>query len=166
MRTPCSLTAPRRASQCQLERLWLVPDDGAAATALSPGSGSPSGAGFEAGAWAVSGRVYLSQTNAMQCATTASGPGGLGILSVGEGGSLSPVAIPGSTNNFDNVVAVVGSRMLVLAQTSCPGTSSLLWFSPAARTAKSLLAAPAGQLGVVAAVPYRGWSAAYSLGAS
>ena len=102
----------------------------------------------------------------MQCSTTASGPGGLGVLSVGQSGSLTPVVIPGSTNNFDDVVAVVGSRLLVLAQTNCPGTSSLLWFSPAAGTAKSLLAAPAGQLGVVAAVPYRGCSAAYSPGAS
>jgi hypothetical protein len=74
--------------------------------------------------------------------------------------------VPGGTHNYDDVVGTVGSRLLVLAQTSCPGTSSLLWLNPSGGTAKvtMLLQGQAGQLGVIAAVPYRGAPTAYSLG--
>ncbi len=148
------------------ERLWLVPADGTAATALAPASGSPSGAGFDAAAWTANGHVYFTQTTTRQCSTAASGPGGLGIQAVGPGESLTAVPVPDGTDNYDNVVGTVGSRLLVLAQTSCPGTSSLLWLSPSAGTAKItvLLEGQAGQLGVIAAVPYRGAPTAYSLG--
>ncbi|MGO8961083.1 MAG: RNA polymerase sigma factor [Streptosporangiaceae bacterium] len=146
------------------ERLWLVPANGAAPTALAPASGSASGTGFEAGAWSAGGHIYLTQTSARQCSTAATGPGGLGIMAVGQGGSVTPVTVARSTNYYDNVVAAVGSRLIVLAQTSCPGTSSLLWFTPSDGTTTALLPAPAGELGVLAAVPYRGAPTAYALG--
>lgn len=146
------------------ERLWLVPADGAAPIAVAPASGSASGVGFEAGAWAVGGHTYLTQTATSQCRTAATGPGGLSLRTVGQGGSLPHVAVPDSTNNYVNVVAAVDGKLLLLAQTSCPGSSSLLWFSPSARTATTLLPATAGELGVLAAVPYRGAPTAYGLG--
>jgi hypothetical protein len=146
------------------EGLWLVPTNGATARALVPPSGSPSGTGFEAGAWIVGGHVYLTQTSTRQCPGAAPGPGGLAVLAVGQGGSLASVTIPGSKHNHDNVVAAAGDRLLVLAQTSCPGTSSLLSVSPSPLAAKTLLPGTAGELGVVAAAPYGGWSTAYSLG--
>jgi hypothetical protein len=146
------------------QRLWLVPASGAAPTALAPPSGAPSGVGFDEGAWTAGGQVYITQTSSAQCPGAASGPGGLSLLSVGQGQAVTPVAVPGSTSNFDNVVAGVGSRLLILAQTSCPGTSSLLWFSPSAGTTQPLLTAPSGELGVIAAVPYRGSPAAYTFG--
>ena len=145
------------------ERLWLVPADGTAATALAPPTGGPSGAGFDAAAWMANGHVYLTQTSATQCSTSARGAGGLAIMAVGQG-EPTAVSVPHSTDNYDDVVGAMGSRLLVLAQTSCPGTSSLLWFSPSARTSTFVLRAPAGELGVVAAVPYRGAPTAYSLG--
>jgi hypothetical protein len=146
------------------ERLWLVPANGASAAALAPGSGSPSGAGLDAAAWIASGHVYLTQTSAKHCSTAASGSPGLSILAVGQGESLTALSVRDGTHNYDNIVGAVGSRLLVLAQTHCPGTSSLLWFDPSAQTSKTLLAAPAGELGVIAAVPYRGAQTAYSLG--
>ena len=148
------------------ERLWLVPTDGTAANAVAPPSGSPSGAGFDAAAWMANGHVYLTQTSTRRCSTAASGPGGLDIQAVGPGESPTAVPVPDGTHNYDNVVGTVGSRLLVLAQTSCPGTSSLLWLSPSGGTAKMtmLLPGPAGQLGVIAAVAYRGAPTAYSLG--
>jgi hypothetical protein len=146
------------------ERLWLVPANGAQPTALAPASGSPSGAGIDAAAWSASGHVYLTQTSISQCSTAASGPGGLGIQAVGQGPSLSAVNVPGSTHHYDDVVGTMGSRLLVLAQTSCPGTFSLLWLSPSAGTATTLLPGQTGQLGVVAAVPYRGAPTAHSFG--
>ena len=147
-------------------RLWLVPTDGTAATALAQASGSPSGAGFDTAAWLAGGHVYLTQTSARQCSTAASGPGGLGIQAVGPDGSLTAVPVPDGTHNYDDVVGTVGSRVLVLAQTSCPGTSSLLWLSPSGGTMKMtmLLQGQVGQLGVIAAVPYRGAPTAYSQG--
>jgi hypothetical protein len=139
------------------DRLWLVPTDGSTPTPLTQGSGLSSGAGFNLTAAQTAGNVYVTQTSFNQCPSAASGPGGLAIMQVGAGGALSGVAIPGSTNTRNTVLAGVGSRLLVLAQTKCPGSYSLLWFSTASGTTQVLLAAPAGQLGVTAAVPFGTW---------
>jgi hypothetical protein len=146
------------------ERLWLVPVNGTAPTALAPGSGSPSGAGFDAAAWIANRHIYLTQTSTRRCSTAASGPGGLGIQAVGQGESLTAVSFPDGTHNYDNVVGAVGSRLRVLAQTSCPGTSSLFWFNPSAGKAETLLLGTPGQLGVIAVVPFGEAPTAYSLG--
>jgi hypothetical protein len=139
------------------DRLWLVPADGSAATPLTQGSGMPSGAGFDLAAAQTAGNVYVTQTSFNQCPSAASGPGGLAIMQVGPSGALSSVAIPDSTNTRNTVLAGVGNRLLVLAQTKCPGSYSLLWFSPANDTAQALLAAPGGELGVTAAIPFGTW---------
>lgn len=136
------------------DRLWLVPTDGASPTPLTQGSGTVAGIGFDLGAWRMGGQVYVTQTTATQCPSAASGPGGLGIQRLGSGGSPSAVAIPGTTNTRNAVLAAIGSRLLVLAQASCPGSYSLLWFDPATGVSQTLVAAPSGELGVIAAIPF------------
>jgi len=146
------------------ERLWLVPADGGTPTPVTQASGSPAGVGFADGAWRVNGQVYVTRTSTTQCPTAATGPGGLGILRVGPGGSTTPVTIRASTNNHSDVVGGFGHRLLVLAQTSCPGTTSLLLFDPSSGAVQTLLAAPASQVGVVAAMAYRSEPAAFTFG--
>jgi hypothetical protein len=134
-------------------RLWLVPANGTAPTELTKASGSRTGSGVVTGAWQSAGSVYITSTDAEQCAGAASGPGGLALLQLSADGSQHRVRINGATGNYTAVVSSAGSRLLVLAQTSCPGTSSLLWVNPATGAAQPVLSPPTGQVGVVAAVP-------------
>lgn len=136
-------------------RLWLVPTEGGAPTPLTQPGGGGSGSGDNVGAWTAAGTVYVNSTSATQCAGAPTGPGGLAIVPVSQNGSASsPVSIAGSTGNHDTVVAGVGDRLQVLAQTSCPGTSSLLWYRPSTGTTQPLLTEPSGQVGVIEAVPF------------
>jgi hypothetical protein len=135
-------------------RLWLVPAGGGAATPLTGVSGSPSGIGDLTGAWQANGAVYVTATTAAQCQGAASGPGGQHILQLGSSGAETAVSVPGSANYHAAVVAGVGRRLLILAQTSCPGTSSLIWLNLATHAAQTVLTAPATEVGVIDAVPY------------
>jgi hypothetical protein len=136
-------------------QLWLVPTDGSAPTSLTEVSGTAAGTGIMTGAWAGPGGVdYATQTSSAQCQGAASGPGGLTLLKLSPGGAPQPVAVHGTTGNDTSVVLVSGGRLLVLAQTSCPGQSSLLWLDPSTGTTTPVLTTPAGQVGVLAAVPF------------
>ena len=134
-------------------RLWLVRDTGSS-TALTGVSGSPAGSGDLTGAWQSAGTVYVTSTTTTQCQTAATGPGGQQILRLVEGGAQAAVSVPDTTNHHAAIVAGVGGRLLVLAQTSCPGTSSLLWFNPSTHATQTVLTAPSTEVGVVAAVPF------------
>jgi hypothetical protein len=134
-------------------RLWLVPEDGATPTPVTTASGSPSGLGMLMGAWQGAGAVYVNATDADLCPSAATGPGGLSLDSV-SGGSLQQVSVSGTTNNHTSVVSAVDGRVLLLAETSCPGSSELLWLNPSTGATQTLLAAPAGEAGVVAAAPF------------
>jgi hypothetical protein len=135
-------------------RLWLVPAGGGSPTPLTGISGSPSGIGDLTGAWQAGGTVYVTATTAAQCTSAASGPGGQHILQLGSSGAETAVSVPGSANYHAAVVAGVGRRLLILAQTSCPGTSSLIWLTPSTHAAQTVLTAPATEVGVIDAVPY------------
>ena len=135
-------------------RLWLVPVGGGHPTELTGISGSPSGQGDLVGAWQTGSAVYITSTTFAQCPGVSNGPGGEQILQLSQGGAETPVSIPSSTNDHASVVAGVDGRLLVLAQTSCPGTSSLIWFNPSTHVARTLLSAPATEAGVISAVPY------------
>ena len=134
-------------------QLWLVPVAGGSPTPLTAVAGSPAGSGDIVGAWPASGAVYVTQTSLHQCPSAASGPGGLSILPLDQGPGAA-ITVPGSTDNVSTIVAVQGKQLLVLAQTSCPGTSSLLWLNPSTGQHDLVLTAPASEVGVIAAVPY------------
>lgn len=134
-------------------RLWLVPADGSAPSTLTDASGTAAGSAVVTGAWQGPGAVYVTVTNAHGCRGGASGPGGLALDRV-SGGSLRPVTVNGTTHHYTSVVSVYSGRLLLLAQTSCPGTASLLWFSPSTGATTTLLAGQPGQAGVLAAAPY------------
>jgi hypothetical protein len=151
------------ASAAGAGRLWLVRDTGSS-TALTGASGSDAGSGELTGAWQSAGAVYVTSTTTAQCPTAATGPGGQQILRLGAGGAEAQVSVPDSLNHHAAVVAGVGARLLVLAQTSCPGTSSLIWFNPSTHAAQTVLTAPSTEVGVVAAVPFGSGPAATSNG--
>jgi hypothetical protein len=142
------------AAQPGATRLWLVPTDGTAPTPLTLASGSGSGAGFYTGAWRAAGGVYVTATSSAQCPSAPSGPGGLGVLRLTAAGTAAAVSVPGSTGYRNGILGSDGPRLLVLAETGCPGSSSLMWFNPSSGQATPLLTAPSGAAGVVAAVAY------------
>jgi TolB protein len=144
----CSVTGSPYAG-----RLWLVPTDGSSPTALTGPSGSGSGSGVLTGAWQAAGKVYVNETSASQCPSAASGPGGLAVATV-SGGALQPITVGGTTNNHTSVVSAFHGQLLLLAQTGCPGTYSLLWLNPSTGATQTVLPEPTSQAGVVAAVPY------------
>jgi hypothetical protein len=58
--------------------------------------------------------------------------------------------VPAHTAGQDNrIVTALGARLLINAQTACPGTESLLWYNPATKAEQWRLRAPAGAAGVV-----------------
>jgi hypothetical protein len=147
------------AGQPSAGQLWLVPSDSSTApTQLTQTSGSPSGSGDLTGAWQTAGTTYATVTNFNQCQGVPSGPGGLAVVPVGSDGSLQqPISVQRpATNNHTSIVSATGGKLLVLAQTSCPGTSSLLRLNPSTGATTTLLAGQAGQVGVLAAVPFGG----------
>jgi hypothetical protein len=135
-------------------QLWLVPTDGSAPTQLTEASGSASGQGDVIGAWQAAGAMYAELTNFRQCPGAQSGPGGLSVVPVSGESLQRPIAVSGATNNHTSIVSVSGGELLLLAQTGCPGTSSLLRLNPSTGVTTTLLTVPAGQVGVLAAVPY------------
>jgi len=147
------------------QRLWLVPDNGGTPAALSAPSGTATGGGFDEGAWQLAnGTRYVTETTSKQCAGAASGPGGLDIARLSPDESQVALSISRTTNNHNSIVAGVGSKLLVLAQTSCPGTSSLLWYDPSTNATTMLLTAPSDESGVIVAVPYGAGPTAMSVG--
>lgn len=142
------------AGQPEAGQLWLAPVGGGQPAPLTGVSGSPSGQGSMTGAWQAGGAVYITSTTFTQCQGAPSGPGGQQILQLNSGGAETAVTIPGTKNNHADIVSGLGGRLLVLAQTSCPGTSSLIWFNPSTNSVQTALTAPATEAGVVSAVPY------------
>ena len=135
-------------------QLWLLSTNGGPPTPLTNAAGSASGNGDIQGAWQANGAVYITQVSFNQCPNVPSGPGGLNIVRLGQGGSTAAITIRGSTHNVSTVVATDGSRLLVLTQTQCPGTSSLLWINPSTGATQVAVNAPGNEVGVIAAVPF------------
>jgi hypothetical protein len=126
-------------------RLWLVPTNGKRPTALTPqrnGAGPDLG---DIGAWQLSSGTYLQALGG--CAT-------LQIFRQAANGSITPV-VPAHTAGQDNrIVTALGTRLLLNAQTACPGSESLLWYNPATNAEHWLLRAPAGAAGVIGVLAY------------
>jgi hypothetical protein len=74
-------------------------------------------------------------------------------MSAGRG--LWPTVTPAHTAGQDNLIfPALGGRLLINAQTACPGSESLLWYNPATKAEQWLLRAPAGTAGVIGVVAY------------
>ena len=105
------------------------------------------------------GVVYLTQLTHSLCPgaqQTQAGPASPGIFWVASGGALRRTTVPGVTGDASSVQGALGARLLVLARASCTGPAELLWLSPVTGARQTLLSAPAGQAGVVAALPFNG----------
>jgi len=130
---------------CPQHGLWLIPADGATPRHLSParnGHGvDPYG---DAGAWELPSGLYLQAVGA--CSQVY-------IVRQLPTGHVEAVNIPGTHGNNNRIIGSLGTRLLVQAQTGCPGSDSLLWFDPATRAVQMLLPAPHDVIGVFAAIP-------------
>ena len=125
-------------------RLWLVPANGARPTALTPQRSTSSRDLGDMDAWQISGGMYLQ----------AAGPcGTVQLFRQASNGSITLLSPAGTTRN-DLIMTVSGSRMLLDAQTGCPGSVSLLWYNPRTKAEQWLFHTPAAQIGVMATVPY------------
>lgn len=125
-------------------RVWVVPVNGARPTALTPQRGQGSRDLGDLDAWRISGGLYLQ----------AAGPcGTVQIFRQAPNGSISLITPAGTTGN-DLIGTVYHSRMLLNAQTGCPGSRSLLWYDPRTKAEQWLLRTPTTEIGVMSAVPY------------
>lgn len=125
-------------------RLWLVPVNGARPSALTPQRSNSSRDLGDMDAWQISGGLYLQ----------AAGPcGTVQMFRQASNGSISLITPAGTTGN-DFITTVSGSRMLLDAQTGCPGSVSLLWYDPRTKAEQWLMRTPAAQIGVMATIPY------------
>lgn len=127
-------------------RLWLIPAGGGAATALTAQrSGHGTDPYGDVGAWRLQSGLYLQALGA--CGTVF-------IARQAPDGSLTVVNIPGAKGNNNSIVTAYGPKLLVQAQTGCPGSNSLLWFNPGTRAVQMLLKAPEDVIGAFDEVPY------------
>jgi TolB protein len=122
------------------QRLWLVPANGNKPVALTPQRGSVGPDLGDIGAWQLSSGLYVQGLT---------GCGTMQIFRQAANGSIKAVAVPRTSGNNNQVVTAAGARLLVRAQTACPGSSSLLWFNPATHAEQWLLRAPASAAGVI-----------------
>jgi TolB protein len=157
------LGVPGRGAQCYPERwwsartilagcfrngvsqLWLVASSGGTARAITPGHANHADPYGVYDAWRLRSGLYLQAVGA--CSAVY-------IVKQLPGGGARQVNIPGTVGNNNRVLTSSASRLLVQAETGCPGSDSLLWFNPATRAVQTLLRPPVNVTGVVNAVPY------------
>ncbi|HET9968666.1 MAG TPA: hypothetical protein VFQ68_10545, partial [Streptosporangiaceae bacterium] len=126
-------------------RLWLVPAGGARPAPLTPLRGDPGPDHRDIGAWLIAGRLYLQAAGA--CGTVQ-------IYRQEPGGQVNPVAVPHTVGNNNRILTALGPRLLVEAQTGCPGSESLLWFDPRTNAEQWLIRTSPGQYGLQAVIPF------------
>ena len=136
------------------QQLWLVPAGGGQPSPFGPPVSSASDYGVEYSAWSGSGTAYVNETAGSGCPQAPPGPSASAVFRLRAGGSLTPVAVPGSEGGNAAALGVLDEQLLVLARTGCPGSGSLLWLNPATGTATPLQTARPGQAGVVEAEPF------------
>ena len=127
-------------------QLWVVPAQGSRPRLLAQLNGPYRILPPLSGAWQAGRKLYLN----------ASGPacGSDRVYSVPVSGTGTAVPVPVPALAHSGVLAVAGSRLLVLTQTGCLTGQSLLWYNTATHRKQTLLAAPANVTGVVSAIPY------------
>lgn len=142
---PTTVLAECLAKGTYTPRLWLVPVNGSKPVALTPQRGSAGPDLGDIGAWRLSSGLYVQGLT---------GCGTMQIFRQAANGSIKMVNVPHTSGNNNQVVTASGTRLLVHAQTACPGSASLLWFNPATHAEQWLLRAPASAAGVIAVVAY------------
>jgi hypothetical protein len=131
-------------------RLWRVPIDGGAPTALTaPNNGNNRGRDLgDVNAWNLPAGTFVQ----------ALGPCGVIYLAkLADDGTTTPVSVP-QVNDAKSieVIGVDGDALDLQAQAACGGGQSLLRFDPAADTTTVLLGPPVNGGGVIDVVPYEG----------
>jgi TolB protein len=137
-------------SASRTSRLWLVPIDGGAPTALTaPNSGQQSPDLGDVNAWQLPAGTYVQYL------------GGCGAIHLGKldaNGTVTPVSVPDvDVHHSILVVGVNGGDLDLQAMVAgCAPSQSLIDYNPAAGTSTVLLGPPLNGGAVMAAVPYPG----------
>jgi TolB protein len=126
-------------------RLWLVPTSGKKPVPLTPQRNSAGPDLGDIGAWQLSSGLYVQGLT---------GCGTMEIFRQAANGSIKVVNVPHAPGNNNAIVSALGARLLIDAQTGCPGSTSLLWFNPATHAEQWLLRPPAGDAGVIGVVAF------------
>ncbi len=134
-------------SESYASRLWLVPVDGSAATALTAlndGSGSPDLADLNA--WKLPAGTFVQ---------AASGCGTVYLAKLNPDGSTSKIDVPGTEGSV-KVVGVDGDHLVLQANLGCERGESTLDYDPATNTATVLLGPSVNGGGVFTTLAYAG----------
>jgi TolB protein len=115
-------TCTTTAGSSSYEHLYLVPATGARPTQLTPFRASSYDLG-DFDAWQLPSGLYLQSFGA--CGT-------LEVNRQAEGGSITPVPVPGTSSPSYQVVTAAGPRLLI-ETLGCTGAGQLLWLNPATR---------------------------------
>jgi hypothetical protein len=126
-------------------RLWLVPANGNKPVPLTPQRGTAGPDLGDIAAWQISAGLYVQGLT---------GCGTMQIFRQPAKGSITQVNVPHTSGNNNEVVTAAGARLLVHAQTACPGSSSLLWFNPATHAEQWLVRTPGNVIGASTAIPF------------
>ncbi|WP_244168253.1 hypothetical protein [Mycobacterium paraffinicum] len=134
----------------QRARLWLVPIDGSAATALTAATTDP--ASYDNGdisAWQLPGGTYVQY---------AGGCGAIHLGKLNPDGTVSRVSVPNvDPSHSIYVIGVHGGNLALKATVAgCGPAQSLLEYDPAAGTTNVLLGSPLTGGAVISAVPHPG----------
>jgi hypothetical protein len=124
----------------ELSRLWLVNVKTGHWQPLS----NPVKSTYQGNAWQLKSGLFLQEFTSCEF-----------VAQQYRNGSVHPVTVPDSKNAV--IVAGIGSRLLIAAQTSCDQSSgSLIWFNPATRAVSYVLRATGHAIGVEAAEAFGG----------
>jgi hypothetical protein len=128
-------------------RLWLVPVDGSAPSALTAPISSPlSGDLGDTDAWRLPKATYVQASGAC---------GHLYLATLGADGATTPVAVPNVDEDSSVVVlGANGGHLNLQATVSCGTGQSLLDYDTDTNTSTVLLGPPVNDGGVIAALPY------------
>jgi hypothetical protein len=124
-------------------RLWLLPANGAKASALTPARTHPTFDQGDFNAWQLSSGLYLD------------GYGACGTLVIGRQpahGAEQQVNVPGAASSL--IVTATRSSLMVERINGCSPGVSLVWFNPATRKMTVAIATHGNQHGVVGIAPY------------
>jgi TolB protein len=130
-------------------RLWLVPVNGDAPSALTaPNDGQKGPDLGDANAWRIPSGTFVQ---------ALSGCGRVYLAKLNADGTTTPVSVPKLDEGHSVVVVGVnGDHLNLQAKLACGGGESLVDYNPAANTSTVLLGPSVNGGGVIDAVPYPG----------
>lgn len=129
-------------------RLWLVPIDGSAPTALTAPNDGQTGPDYgDIGAWQLPAGTFVQDVGAC---------GVIYLAKLNADGTTTEVKVPDVKGGTIDVVGVNGDSLRLQAKAACGGGISLVDYNPTTSTTTTLLGSPLNGGGVISAVAFTG----------